>query len=123
MFKDENWFALVVSGAIAIGAFIGWSLAFAQMPPGLTGKHVEIPMVCGPSHLAEKFLELDHGEVPMVAMKSAHGQSVGTLYSDPLFTSSSIGIWNAETDELCFIWGTKCNAGECFMPTGAWVFQ
>lgn len=121
MFRNENLFALVVSAVAIMGAMVGWSLAHAQLPPGLEGKHIQVPMICGPTHLVEKFLELDHGELPVVNVKSRTGH-MASLYVDSLHQSTSVAIHRPD-GQTCVLWGTKCEIGECFMPTEHMVIQ
>ena len=78
-------------------------------------------MICGPTHLVEKFLELDHGELPVVNVKSRTGH-MASLYVDPLHQSTSVAIHRPD-GQTCVLWGTKCEIGECFMPTEHMVIQ
>lgn len=117
----EEYFAGIISTVIILAAVFGWTIAYAQLPPGLQGKQITVPMICGPTHIVEKFLELDHGEVPVVNAKSTSNH-MATIYSDPLHASTSIAIHRPD-GESCVMWGTKCAIGQCFMPTKNMVIQ
>ena len=118
--KLHNWavkhlaaisFVLVLF-LLAVGA--GLSVAHAnELPEGLEGKHIEIPVVCGDTRDLYRALTQDHGETPVVIAFSEKQVAV-VWFTSPDKTTMSFVI-DTPSGESCMLYSTRCFEGDCFM--------
>jgi len=84
-----------------------------ELPEGLEGKHIEIPVICGETRDLYRALTEDHGEVP-VAIAFSEKQVAVVWFTDPNKETMSFVIDTPE-GESCMLYSTRCYEGDCFM--------
>ena len=100
---------VLVMFLLAIGA--GLSVANAQeLPEGLNGEMVEIPMICGPTATMYNSLLKTHGERP-VMLAFSHSKNAVVWFVNEDGTSMSVVVDTPMRS--CLIYSTKCLPGDC----------
>ena len=84
-----------------------------ELPEGLEGKHIEIPVICGETRDLYRALTEDHGEVPMVIAFSEKQVAV-VWFTDPNKETMSFVIDTPE-GQSCMLYSTRCYEGDCYM--------
>jgi len=99
-----------------LGVAAGYSAkanAQQELPEGLEGKHIEIPVICGDTRDLYRALTEDHGEVP-VAIAFSQKQVAVVWFTDPDKETMSFVIDTPE-GESCMLYSTTCWEGDCFL--------
>ena len=101
---------VLVMFLLAIGA--GLSVANAQeLPDGLNGEMVEIPMICGPTATMYNSLAETHGEFPvMLGFGKSHNAVVWFVNEE----GTSLSIVIDTPQRSCMIYSTRCLPGDCY---------
>ena len=100
---------VLVMFLLAAGA--GLSVANAQeLPEGLNGEMVEIPMICGDTATMYRSLFETHGESP-VMLAFSHSKNAVVWFVNEEGTSMSIVVDTPYRS--CMIYSTKCLPGDC----------
>ena len=84
-----------------------------ELPEGLEGRHIEIPVICGYTRDLYRALTEDHGEVPVVIAFSEKQVAV-VWFTDPDKKTMSFVIDTPE-GESCILYSTRCYEGDCYM--------
>lgn len=107
---------------LMLGLAIGLSEAKAEdLPHGLKGKHIEIPVICGKTQDMYRALTEDHGEVP-VSIAFSERQTAVVWFTNPDKSTMSFVI-DTPDGESCMLYSTRCPAGDCHMTPGEVVEQ
>ena len=94
---------------LAVGA--GLSVANAQeLPEGLNGEMVEIPMICGPTVTMYNSLLETHGERPVMLAFSQSKNAVVWFVNEE---GTSMSVVVDTPHRSCMIYSTKCLPGDC----------
>ena len=103
---------------LILGAALLAAPAFGQqnLPEGLEGRHIEIPVICGKTVDMYQALTRDHGEVP-VALAFSEKQVAVVWFTDPKKQTMSFVI-DTPDGESCMLYSTRCWEGDCFMTPG-----
>ena len=104
--------ALALVGVLLSGS----ALAQQELPEGLEGKHIEIPVICGDTRDLYRALTEDHGEVPVVIAFSEKQVAV-VWFTDPAKQTMSFVI-DTPGGESCMLYSTRCFEGDCYMTPG-----
>ena len=100
---------VLVMMLFALGASL--SIANAQeLPEGLNGEMVEIPMICGPTATMYNSLLETHGERP-VMLAFSHSKNAVVWFVNEEGTSMSVVVDTPMRS--CLIYSTKCLPGDC----------
>ena len=100
---------LLVMFLFALGA--GLSVANAQdLPEGLNGEMVEIPMICGPTATMYNSLLNTHGERPVMLAFSLSKNAVVWFVNEE---GTSMSVVVDTPYRSCLIYSTKCLPGDC----------
>ena len=102
---------VLVMFLFAIGA--GLSVANAQeLPEGLAGEMVEIPMICGDTMTLYRELLETHGETP-VAIGFTKNDTAVVWFTNEARTTLSIVIDTPYRS--CMLYTSSCFDGDCYM--------
>ena len=102
---------------LLLGLGAGFSVANAQeLPEGLEGKHIRIPVICGDTRDMYAALTEEHGEVPVVIAFSEKETAVVWFTNAEKATMSF--VIDTPNGESCMLYSTRCYAGDCFMTPG-----
>jgi hypothetical protein len=104
--------------ALILGAALLAAPAFGQqeLPEGLEGKHVPIPMICGDTRDLYRALTEDHKEVPVIIAFSKSETAVVWFTSADKSTMSI--VIDTPQGESCMIYATQCFEGDCYLTPG-----
>jgi hypothetical protein len=101
---------LLVMFLLALGA--AFSVANAQeLPEGLNGEMVEIPMICGPTATMYNSLFETHGERPVMLAFSKSKNAVVWFVNEE---GTSMSVVVDTPMRSCLIYSTKCLPGDCY---------
>tara|TARA_Y100000588_G_scaffold315924_1_gene344244 strand:- start:3053 stop:3484 length:432 start_codon:yes stop_codon:yes gene_type:complete len=104
---------------LLLGVVAGYSAnanAQQELPEGLEGKHIEIPVICGDTRDLYRALTEDHGEVPVVIGFSKKEVAV-VWFTDPNKETMTFVI-DTPQGESCMLYSTRCFEGDCYMTPG-----
>ena len=94
-----------------LGLAAGASVACAQeLPDGLKGEMVEIPMICGPTVTMYNSLFKTHGERPVMLAFSQSKNAVVWFVNEE---GTSMSVVVDTPHRSCMIYSTKCLPGDC----------
>lgn len=111
-FREHQGFLSFTAILLVFGLAAGASVACAQeLPDGLKGEMVEIPMICGPTATMYNSLLDTHGERP-VMLAFSHSKNAVVWFVNEEGTSMSIVVDTPMRS--CMIYSTKCLPGDCF---------
>ncbi len=103
-------FVLII---MLFGFAAGIGKACAQeLPEGLTGEKIEIPMICGDTIVMYRELLDTHGEVPVVIGFTDRNTAV-VWFTNEDRTTLSVVI--DTPGRSCMIYTSTCIEGDCFM--------
>jgi len=107
-------FALVM---LLLGLGAAFSVANAnELPEGLEGKRVPVPMICGDTSDLYRALTEDHNEVPVIVAFS-QGETAVVWFTNPDKSTMSLVI-DRPNGKSCMIYSTKCYDGDCYLTPG-----
>ena len=110
-FREYQGFLSFTAIILFLGLAAGASVACAQeLPDGLKGEMVEIPMICGPTATMYNSLLDTHGERP-VMLAFSHSKNAVVWFVNEEGTSMSIVVDTPYRS--CMIYSTKCLPGDC----------
>lgn len=103
-------FVLII---MLLGFAAGISKACAnELPEGLEGEHVSIPMICGDTRVMYAELAKTHGEYPvMISFSEKHTAVVWFSNED----RSTMSIVIDTPLQSCLIYTSTCLPGDCYM--------
>ena len=101
---------------LGVGAGLNVANAQGELPEGLEGKHIEIPVICGETRDLYRALTEDHGEVP-VAIAFSEREVAVVWFTGPDKSTMSFVI-DTPGGESCMLYSTRCYEGDCFMTPG-----
>ena len=102
---------VLVMFLLAIGA--GLSVANAQeLPEGLKGEKIEVPVICGDTVVLYRELLETHGEFP-VALGFTTADTVAVWFTNEDRTTLSIVI--DTPNRSCLIYTGTCLEGDCYL--------
>ena len=102
---------VLVMFLLAIGA--GLSVANAQeLPEGLKGENITIPVICGDTRVMYQELNKTHGEVP-VAIGFTTNDTAVVWFTNEERTTLSIVI--DTPNRSCMLYTSRCLDGDCYM--------
>jgi len=103
-------FVLII---MLIGFAAGVSKACAnELPEGLEGKHVPIPMICGDTRVMYEELAKTHGEFPVMLSFSEKHTAVVWFSNEDRSTMSIVIDTPAQS---CLVYTSTCLPGDCFI--------
>jgi len=101
---------------LGLGAALSVAEAQQELPQGLEGKHINLPVICGDTRDMYRALTEDHGEVPVVIAFSEKEVAV-VWFTNPDKETMSFVI-DTPDGKSCMLYSTRCYAGDCFPTPG-----
>ena len=103
-------FVLVIM-LFALGA--GLSIASAnELPEGLKGEKIEIPVICGPTTVLYRELLETHGELPVMIGFTTNNSAVIWFVNED---KSTLSIVIDTPYQSCMLYTSTCLPGDCLM--------
>ena len=110
-FREHQGFLSFTAILLVFGLAAGASVACAQeLPDGLKGEMVEIPMICGPTVTMYNSLLETHGERPVMLAFSQSKNAVVWFVNEE---GTSMSVVVDTPHRSCMIYSTKCLPGDC----------
>ena len=112
-FREHQGFLSFTAILLVFGLAAGASVACAnELPEGLKGEQIEIPVICGDTVVMYRELYETHGEVP-VAIGFTNRNTAVVWFTNEDRTTMSIVIDTPHRS--CMMYTSTCTEGDCYM--------
>ena len=112
-FREYQGFLSFTAIILVFGLAAGASVACAQeLPEGLTGEKIEIPVICGDTMVMYRELLETHGEVPVVIGFTDRNTAVVWFTNED---RSTMSVVIDTPHRSCMIYTSTCIEGDCYM--------
>ena len=97
---------------LLLAAFLVGSVSAQELPEGLTGEKIEIPVICGDTRVLYEELFSTHGELP-VAIGFTTSDTAVVWFVNEDRTTLSVVIDTPHRS--CMIYTSTCLEGDCYL--------
>jgi hypothetical protein len=97
---------------LVLGIAAGISVSAQELPEGLKGEHMQIPVICGDTMTLYKELHNTHGELPVAIGFTTNNSAVVWFVNED---KSTLSIVIDTPTQSCMFYTAKCLPGDCLM--------